>query len=71
MAVNDFSSEALDQLVLRWQDMSARRGSAQAARCSCGCNCPAGRDAGQRPARAVRNGGVAMIAESLGSVRLA
>jgi hypothetical protein len=26
MAVNDFSYEALDQLVFRWQDISARRG---------------------------------------------
>ena len=68
MAVNDFSSEALDQLVRRWLDMSTRRGSMRAGRCSCGCNCPVGRDAGQRPAQGVRSTGIVMIAESAASV---
>lgn len=70
MDANDFSPKVLDQLVLRWQAMSAGRASAAAGRCNCGCKCAAGTDADQRPARTAKNIGVPMIAETAARVPL-
>lgn len=64
MASSDFSPTALDQVVLRWQALSARRAFVSAGRCGCGCNCKAAKDSAQRLVRALRTTDVAIIAES-------
>ena len=68
MASNDFSPTALDQVVLRWRALSARRTFASAGRCGCGCNCKAAENDAQRLVRALTNTDITTIAESAAPV---
>ena len=68
MDANDFPPKVLDQLVVRWQAMSARRASGVAGRCNCGCKCAASVAANERNQRPAKNVGVVLAAEPAASV---
>lgn len=63
MDAGDFTPKGLDELVLRWRAMSARRGSAAPARCNCGCKCPNDAATTRQAGRTRKSAGLAMAAE--------
>jgi hypothetical protein len=63
MDVRDFTPKVLDELVLRWRALSARRESAMPGRCNCGCKCATRATATQGSARTGQSASLTMAAE--------